>query len=411
MSKKTFSIHTLGCKLNFSESSDIARQLREAGFQLGNSPDFIIINSCAVTETAVKKARNLVAKLHRQHPEAEIIIFGCYAALEPLIIRQWEGVSAVFGSADKHHVIPYLKGETLPAISAFTASFSSGDRTRSFLKVQDGCDYHCTYCTVAKARGESRSDTIAHVMRQLEKIATLGIQEVILTGVNLADFGRQNGEAFYNLLSEIEKSQLIPRIRISSVEPNLLHNNIIDLVANSNVIMPHFHIPLQSGSNRILDLMQRRYNRELFQEKINNITEKIPDAFIAIDIISGFPTETEEDFEDSYRFLKSLPLAFLHVFTYSKRPGTLAAAMPQVKDSVKKERTLRLLELSEQKKREFYDRFIGQTRPVLFESDNVKGKMFGFTDNYIKVATPYNAEWVNRVVEFQLTKASTLLTH
>lgn len=398
----TFSIHTLGCKLNYSESSDIARQLREADFLLGDDPDFIIVNSCAVTETAVKKARNLVSKLHRQHPEAEIIVFGCYAALEPLIIKQWEGVSAVFGSADKHHAIQYLKGEPLPETATFTTSFSSGDRTRSFLKIQDGCDYHCAYCTVARARGESRSDTISHVMQQLETIATMDIKEVILTGVNLADFGRKSGETFHDLLAEIDRSALIPRIRISSAEPNLLEDRIIDLVAHSQTIMPHFHIPLQSGSDNVLSAMRRRYNRELFEDKIHHIKSKMPDAFIAIDVISGFPAESDDDFEDAYHFIERLPLSYLHVFTYSKRPGTPAATMKQVRDSIKKERTNRLLQLSEEKKRAFYHRFIGETRPVLFESDQVDGKMFGFTDNYIKIAVPYNENWVNQIVEMEI---------
>lgn len=402
MFPRTFSIHTLGCKLNFSESSDIARQLKEAGFVLDDHPDFIIINSCAVTETAVKKARNLVSKLHRQHPEAEIVIFGCYAALEPLIIKQWEGVGAVFGSADKHHAIQYLKGEPLPEEQFFTGSFSSGDRTRSFLKVQDGCDYHCSYCTVARARGESRSDTIEHVMHQLEKIAELNIKEVILTGVNLADFGKQNGESFYDLLAEIDQSALVPRVRISSVEPNLLYDEIIELVAHSKTIMPHFHIPLQSGSDRILRLMQRRYDWELFQHKIDKIKQQIPDAFIAIDIISGFPTENDNDFDDSYNFLKELPLSFLHVFTYSKRPGTPAAIMKQVKDFVKRERTDRLLLLSEQKKKDFYRQFTGRTRPVLFESNCIDGKMYGFTDNYIKVGIPWREDWVNEIVDVMI---------
>lgn len=404
MKKRTFSIYTLGCKLNYSESSDIARRLCEAGFIQNENPDIFIVNSCAVTAVAVKKSRNLVSRIHREHPESQIIVIGCYAALQPVILQEWPGVNAVFGSEDKANVIPYLSGEPLPEKTGFTSSFSSGERTRSFLKIQDGCDYHCTYCTVASARGKSRSDSAEHVLGQMEKIAQLGIKEIILTGVNTGDFGRQNGENLFSLLRSIDRQKAVPRVRISSIEPNLLKDEIIDLAAQSSIIMPHFHIPLQSGSDKILSAMKRRYSRDFFREKIEKIKSSIPDAYIAIDIISGFPGETDEDFEDSLRFIDSLPVSDLHVFTYSRRDGTPAAEMPQVKESVKKQRTQHLLRLSEEKRNAFYKQYIGRKRPVLFESDSSAGMMNGFTDNYIRIRVPFREENINRIEDILLTE-------
>lgn len=395
---KTFSIYTLGCKLNFSESSEIARRLQEVGFTLAEHPDYIVLNSCAVTAVAEKKARNLVAHLHRETPDAKIVVLGCYAALRPDEIRQWPGVVATFGNEDKMNVLPYLQGEAIPEKPIFYSAFSSNDRTRSFLKIQDGCDYHCTYCTVWKARGDSRSDSIDGVLAQIDRVVHLGIKEINLTGVNLGDFGRQNGSSFYELLRAIEQKKHDLRIRISSIEPNLLTDDIIALAADSKVIMPHFHIPLQSACNRVLGDMHRRYTRELYAEKVRKVKSVMPHACIAMDIIAGFPGETDAEFADGLRFLEELPISYCHVFTYSKRPGTPAAAMKeQVPVALKKERTNQLIALSDRKKLAFYRDHIGESRPVLIEAEEKDSFMFGFTDNYIKLRLPFDATKVNTI--------------
>ena len=400
---KTFSIHTLGCKLNFSESSEIARRLQESGFALSDQPDTIIVNSCAVTAVAEKKVRNLVAHLHRQSPNAQIVVVGCQAALRADEMMQWPGVTATFGNEDKMNILPFLQGKPLPEKPRFYSAFSSNDRTRSFLKIQDGCDYHCTYCTVWKARGESRSDSVAGVLEQMERIVGLGIKEVNLTGVNLGDFGRKDGHSLYELLCAIEERQFPVRLRISSIEPNLLTDSIIDLAAHSSIIMPHFHIPLQSACNRVLGDMHRRYTRELYAEKVHLIKEKMPHACIAMDIIAGFPGETDAEFADGLKFLEELPISYCHVFTYSKRPGTPAAAMPQqVPPPVKRERTNQLLELSEQKKSLFYHQHIGEKRPVLIEAEKKGHLMFGFTDNYIKLQIPYDSSKENSIQTIEI---------
>jgi threonylcarbamoyladenosine tRNA methylthiotransferase MtaB len=394
----TFAIHTFGCKLNFSESSDMARRLREQGWNESEQPEAIIVNSCAVTHAAEKKVRNYVAHLHREHPDARIVVVGCYASLRPEEIRQWAGVEAVFGNRDKLNAVQWIVGQPVPETPVFFSTYSSNDRTRSFLKIQDGCDYYCSYCTVAAARGESRSDSIAHVLQNIEKIHAEGLKEVNITGVNLGTFGKGTDENFYDLLKAIDRQHLVERVRISSIEPNLLTDEIIQLVSESDILMPHFHIPLQSGSDKILAAMKRRYKTDLFASKISKIKQLMPDACIAIDIIAGFPGETDADFEDSYEFVKQLPLSYMHVFTYSRRPGTPAAAIKeQVPETVKRERTNRLLELSETKKRFFYHEHLGETRPVLWESEEADGKMFGFTDNYIKVSAPFCADWVNTI--------------
>jgi len=394
----TFAIHTFGCKLNFSESSDMARRLREQGWNESEQPEAIIVNSCAVTHAAEKKVRNYVAHLHREHPDARIVVVGCYASLRPEEIRQWAGVEAVFGNRDKLNAVQWIVGQPVPETPVFFSTYSSNDRTRSFLKIQDGCDYYCSYCTVAAARGESRSDSIAHVLQNIEKIHAEGLKEVNVTGVNLGTFGKGTDENFYDLLKAIDRQHLVERVRISSIEPNLLTDEIIQLVSESDMLMPHFHIPLQSGSDKILAAMKRRYKTDLFASKISKIKQLMPDACIAIDIIAGFPGETDADFEDSYEFVKQLPLSYMHVFTYSRRPGTPAAAIKeQVPETVKRERTNRLLELSETKKRFFYHEHFGETRPVLWESEEADGKMFGFTDNYIKVSAPFCADWVNTI--------------
>jgi threonylcarbamoyladenosine tRNA methylthiotransferase MtaB len=356
------------------------------------------VNSCAVTHAAEKKVRNYVAHLHREHPDARIVVVGCYASLRADEIRQWVGVEEVFGNRDKMNAVQWVVGQPIPETPTFFSTYSSNDRTRSFLKIQDGCDYYCTYCTVAAARGESRSDSIEHVLQNIEKIHAEGLKEVNITGVNLGTFGKGTDENFYDLLKAIDRQHLVERVRISSIEPNLLTDEIIHLVSESDILMPHFHIPLQSGSDKILAAMKRRYKTDLFASKISKIKQLMPDACIAIDIIAGFPGETDADFEDSYEFVKQLPLSYMHVFTYSRRPGTPAAAIKeQVPEMVKRERTNRLLELSETKKRFFYHEHFGETRPVLWESEEADGKMFGFTDNYIKVSAPFCAEWVNTI--------------
>ncbi len=402
--KNTFSIHTLGCKLNFSESSDIARQLTASGFTQNDSPAYIIINSCAVTATAEKKGRNLCAKLHREHPDAQIIIIGCYAALRANDIAQWPGVVATFGNEDKMNVVRFIRGEELPDAPTFFSSHSTHDRTRSFLKIQDGCDYHCSYCTVWKARGVSRSDSIAHVLDEIHEIMDEGAKEINITGVNIGDFGRKNGSSFTELVNAIEHENFPVRFRISSIEPNLLTDEIIQIVADSSCFMPHFHIPLQSGCNKILEKMLRRYRRELFAEKVRKIKEKIPEACIALDVIAGFPGETGEDFNDTYQFINSLPISYLHVFTYSKRPGTPAAEMKeQVSPPEKKRRTLALIDLSQKKKQAFYQQHLGETRPTLWEAESKEGLMFGFTDNYLKVKRLYDPSLVNTITPFTIT--------
>jgi threonylcarbamoyladenosine tRNA methylthiotransferase MtaB len=381
----------------------MARRLRELGWSESEQPEAIIVNSCAVTHAAEKKVRNYVAHLHREHPDARIVVVGCYASLQAEVIKQWAGVEAVFGNRDKLHAVNHIVGLPIPEIPTFFSTYSSNDRTRSFLKIQDGCDYYCTYCTVAAARGESRSDSIDHVLQNIEKIHADGLKEVNITGVNLGTFGKGTDENFYELLKAIDKQHLIERVRISSIEPNLLTDEIIELVAKSDILMPHFHIPLQSGCDKILAMMKRRYKRALFQDKIMKIKQLMPDACIAIDIIAGFPGETEEDFMDSYNFVRSLPLSYLHVFTYSRRPGTPAAAMKeQVPEPVKHDRTNRLLDLSETKKRFFYHEHEGETRPVLWESEEQDGQMFGFTDNYIKVSAPFCPDWVNTIKPYKI---------
>ena len=408
--QKTFHIATLGCKLNYSESSHISRELQNFGFKKADIPDVFILNTCTVTSIAEKKARSLIAQFHRKNPEAEIIVMGCFAARDKALVEKLPGVTKVFGSENKMNIISYLLPHTshltpqTSHLTPFFSTYSSSDRTRSFLKIQDGCDYHCSYCAVARARGTSRSDTIENVMNNLEKIAQLNCKEVVLTGVNTGDFGRKNDETFFQLLTEINTKKPVERVRISSIEPNLLTSEIIQLFAQSTVLMPHFHIPLQSGSDEVLAEMKRRYKTELFANKVFQIKSVMPHACIAVDIISGFPAETEEDFKKTISFLDNLPISYLHVFTYSKRPQTPAAEMkPQVKDSVKKERTKILLQLSERKKNVFYQQHLNTTRAVLFEEDVKNGNIYGFTDNYIRVSAPFDEKFMNQIINIQLT--------
>ncbi len=410
---KTFQVVNLGCKLNFAEASTIARQLTGMGFEHAftkNGADIYVVNTCAVTEQSEKKCRQAIRKLSKDNTDSIICITGCYSSLKPFELEQMPEVNIV---ADKGEIAQKI-GEHFSLSTAhcqlptnnFFAAYSSGDRTRSFLKVQDGCDYHCAYCTVPLARGASRNIAIEKVVAQAEEVATQGTNEIIITGVNIGDFGKSTGENFYQLAQALEKVQGISRYRISSIEPNLLTNEIIDFSAQSKKFLPHFHIPLQAGTNRVLGLMRRRYTRELFAERLHSIRAKMPLAFIGVDVIVGFPTETDEEFEDEYNFLKELHPAYLHVFPYSKRPNTPAAEMQQVPSAKITERAKRLGELCEALHLDFYKKNVGQTAQVLFESTRKNGMMFGFTENYIKVALLYTAELVNKIAAVKLTAVS-----
>ncbi len=415
--KQKVCFHTLGCKLNFSETSTIAREFEEGGFERvspNNDANIHVINSCSVTETANKKCRNLIHKIVRNQPQAIIAVTGCYAQLKPSEIADIDGVDIVVGNGDKGSL--FAQVDTLVSkgkgsehvcqrseLSNFFAAFSSSDRTRTFLKVQDGCNYFCSYCTIPIARGNSRNIPIADVVKQAEKIASLGQKEIVITGINTGDFGRSTDETFLDLIRALDRVEGIERYRISSIEPNLLTYDIIEFCAESKKFQPHFHIPLQSGSDKVLDRMNRRYDTTFFNSRILKLREDMPDVFLGIDVIVGFPTESDEDFEQSYAFLEKLEPAFLHVFPYSKRPDTLASRMEgQVPKSVKDMRAKRLNELSEKLYAKFLARYVGTTQSVLFESSRKDGNMFGFTGNYIKVHTPYNKDLINQIVEVEL---------
>jgi threonylcarbamoyladenosine tRNA methylthiotransferase MtaB len=420
---KTVAFHTLGCKLNFSETSSISRLMEKEGFEkisFESLADIYVINTCSVTENADKECRYLVRQIQRKSPESFVVITGCYAQLKPKEISEIPGVHLVLGAAEKFnmaaHIRELVKGDStkicscdIEQVNIFHDSYSSGDRTRAFLKVQDGCDYQCSFCTIPMARGKSRSDSLSHVVENVRTLAAKGIQEIVLTGVNLGDFGitetgtKRKTESFLELTQALDKMPDIPRYRISSIEPNLLNNEIIELVANSDRFMPHFHIPLQSGSNKILALMRRRYVRELYGDRVSRIKTLMPHAAIGADVIVGFPGETEEDFNETLKFLHSLDISYLHVFTYSERENTRAIDMKQVVPvSVRNERNKILRNLSFQKLQYFTSLHTGQTRKVLFERSRDKAMMEGFTDNYIKVTAPYQVEWVNRIVDWKL---------
>lgn len=418
---KKVSFHTLGCKLNFSETATIARQFDENGYLRAPSAaqaDICIINSCAVTEHAEKKCRNLIRKIHRENPDAIIAVTGCYAQLRPNEIAAIEGVDLVLGNRYKGDLfgqVAALSGKAGVHISScdtaeltnFFAAFSTGDRTRAFLKVQDGCDYKCAYCTIHYARGSSRNMPIADLVREAERIAASGRREIVVTGINTGDFGRTTGERFPDLLRALDTVQGIERYRISSIEPNLLTDEVIELCAASEKFQPHFHIPLQSGSDRILGLMRRRYKSDVFRDRIAKVRSLMPETFFGVDVIVGFPSETDEDFEATYRLLEELEPAYLHVFPFSERPGTPAATMPgRVKDSVKTERAARLNDLCATLHDRFCRRYIGTERKVLFEGRGRDGMMFGYTDNYIKCRAPHNARLVNRICTVRLTEAT-----
>jgi threonylcarbamoyladenosine tRNA methylthiotransferase MtaB len=420
---KTVAFHTLGCKLNFSETSSISRLMENEGFEkrpFDSTADIYVINTCSVTENADKECRYLVRQIQRKSPESFVVITGCYAQLKPKEIAEIPGVHLVLGAAEKFnmaaHIRELVKGDSakicscdIEEVNGFHDSYSLNDRTRAFLKVQDGCDYQCSFCTIPMARGKSRSDHLAHVVENVKALAGKGIQEIVLTGVNLGDFGntepgtKRKTESFLELTQVLDQVKEMPRFRISSIEPNLLNNDIIDLVANSDRFMPHFHIPLQSGSNKILALMRRRYVRELYADRVASIKSLMPHAAIGADVIVGFPGETEEDFRETLEFLHSLDISYLHVFTYSERENTRAIEMkPVVPVSVRNERNKILRNLSFQKLQYFTAAHAGQTRKVLFERSRDKTMMEGFTDNYIKVTAPYQAEWVNNIVDWRL---------
>jgi threonylcarbamoyladenosine tRNA methylthiotransferase MtaB len=415
MNKKyRIAFHTLGCKLNYSETSAISRSLNPEKFEITDYKglaDMYIINTCAVTGSAEKKCRTLIHSAHRRNPEAHIGLIGCFSELKPEELSIVEGVDIVLGSGNKFSLaqkieeLLFVKHQPITEVNPeahleFHGSWSSGERTRSFLKIQDGCDYHCSYCTVCIARGESRSDSISHVIENAKQIVADHIKEIILTGVNIGDFGRKTGESFADLLRALEQVEGLERIRISSIEPNLLTDEIMELVSKSKVLMPHFHIPLQSGSDKILKLMQRRYLREVFAARVNKSKLLMPDCFIAADVIVGFPGETDEDFEETYQFLEGLDLQALHVFSYSIRPNTIAGAMKnQVPEPVKKIRSKRLLELSSRKTLDFYRKHIGKTLPILVESAQHHDTMSGFTPNYIKCTLPYDKNRSNQIIQ------------
>ena len=415
---KKAGFYTLGCKLNFSETSTIARELEEAGIvraDRGEAADIYVINSCSVTEHADKKCRNLIRRINRQNPEAIIAVTGCYAQLKPQDIAAIPGVDLVISNNDKGILSTKVreigqKGKTAvyscdtEELTSFFAAFSSGDRTRAFLKVQDGCDYRCAYCTIPLARGGSRNLPIADAVAEARRIVEQGQKEIVITGINTGDFGRTTGEPFLNLLQELDRVDGVERYRISSIEPNLLTDDIISLTASSKKFQPHFHIPLQSGCDRILALMKRRYNTQMFADRIEAVRNQIPDAFFGIDVIVGFPGETDEDFETTYRFLESVSPSFLHVFPYSVRPNTPAAGMPdKVSPQEADERVKQLTALSDKLHRAFSEQFIGKMARVLFESTKKGGLMFGYTENYLRVEVPYQRELINRIVPVRLT--------
>ncbi|HMU59735.1 MAG TPA: tRNA (N(6)-L-threonylcarbamoyladenosine(37)-C(2))-methylthiotransferase MtaB [Chitinophagaceae bacterium] len=420
---KTIAFHTLGCKLNFSETSSLSRMLEQEGFEkkeFTEQADVYVINTCSVTDNADKECRQIVRRIQRKAPESFVVITGCYAQLKPAEIASIPGVDLVLGAAEKFnlakHVRELTKGDTakicscdIEDVSGFHSSWSVNDRTRTFLKVQDGCDYNCSFCTIPMARGKSRSDTVENVVRNVTQLAANGVKEIVLTGVNLGDFTEITGSGdeaekdFFALITELEKIEGIQRYRISSIEPNLLMNEIIDFVAASKKFMPHFHIPLQSGSNKILGLMRRRYKRELYASRVSYIKSLMPHCAIGVDVIVGFPGETDEDFKETFDFLHQLDVSYLHVFTYSERDNTAALDIkPVVPVHIRNERNKSLRNLSYMKMQYFTNQHSGQTRKVLFEHNDKNGMMEGYTDNYIRITTPFREEWVNEIVDWKI---------
>ncbi len=419
--QRSVAFHTLGCKLNFSETSTLSRTLEAEGFlkkEFDDFADVYVINTCSVTDNADKECRQLVRRIQRKAPESLVVITGCYAQLKPQEISQIPGVDLVLGAAEKFNIASHLreliKGDSakisscdIENVKGFNASYSLNDRTRTFLKVQDGCDYSCSFCTIPLARGKSRSDSISNVIKHAKELAAQGVKEIVLTGVNLGDFGKgddnNNYENFLALIQQLEQVEGIERYRISSIEPNLLSGEIIEFVAHSKKFMPHFHIPLQSGSNEILGLMRRRYKRELYAEKVSLIRSLIPHCAIGVDVIVGFPSESNSHFQETFDFLSSLDVTYLHVFTYSERDNTKALEIkPVVPLRVRHERNKVLRTLSFNKMSQFSERHKGETRKVLFEAHEKAGMMEGYTDNYIRVVTPFRQQLANNIVDWTL---------
>ncbi|MFT5667977.1 MAG: threonylcarbamoyladenosine tRNA methylthiotransferase MtaB [Vicingaceae bacterium] len=409
----TISFYTLGCKLNFSETSGIARLFEENGYakvDFKSGADIVVINTCSVTEQADKKCRQIVKQARNLSANSFIAVIGCYAQLKPAEIAGINGVNIVLGAQDKfnllHHVQEWEKEaysnkvvtSEIKYVKEFVPSFSLGDRTRSFLKVQDGCDYFCSFCTIPLARGRSRSNTIAETMKTARELEATAVKEVVLTGVNIGDFGKGTDESFFDLVQELDNLEGIDRFRISSIEPNLLSNEIIDFVGQSKRFAPHFHIPLQSGSNEILEAMRRRYRKELYIDRVERIKAKMPNACIGVDVIVGYPGETEELFNETVEFLKSLDVSYLHVFSYSERNNTVAVRRTDmVPVEVRRARSKFLQQFSEKKKRFFYESQLNKEFTVLFEAQEQSGEMYGFTENYLKIKSAYNPEWINQL--------------
>ncbi|MBT3180089.1 MAG: tRNA (N(6)-L-threonylcarbamoyladenosine(37)-C(2))-methylthiotransferase MtaB [Candidatus Marinimicrobia bacterium] len=415
---KRVAFHTLGCKLNFSETATISREFLRYGFEkvdYKDKADIYVLNTCSVTENADKEARRLIRQAKRRNPESAIAVIGCYAQLKPNDIAAIDDVDLVLGAEEKFNLLNHLdsidlNGRTkviqsdIDHIHTFMPSYSFGERTRSFLKIQDGCNYTCSFCTIPMARGKSRSDTIVNTLRVAKEVSETDSREIVLTGVNIGDFGKGSNETFFDLIQQLEQLDGIDRIRISSIEPNLLTNDIINFCALSEKFMPHFHIPLQSGSDKILSAMRRRYKRELYSDRVIQIKQINPDACIGVDVIVGFPGETDDDFLDTYNFLNELDISYLHVFTYSERPNTDAIKLREVVSKEKRtERSKMLHILSDKKRRYFQDQFIGKNRPVLFETMK-NGKIRGHTDNYIQVQVDGDINLINTIQPVSLLK-------
>ncbi|WP_452229411.1 MULTISPECIES: tRNA (N(6)-L-threonylcarbamoyladenosine(37)-C(2))-methylthiotransferase MtaB [unclassified Lacinutrix] len=422
---KKVAFYTLGCKLNFSETSTIARNFNDEGFDrvdFKEKADIYVINTCSVTENADKRFKTIVKQAQKSNPDAFVAAVGCYAQLKPQELADVHGVDLVLGATEKFKITDYINdlskndfGEVhsceIEEADFYVGSYSIGDRTRAFLKVQDGCDYKCTYCTIPLARGISRSDELLNVLKNAKEISEKGIKEIVLTGVNIGDYGKgefgnkKHEHTFYELVQALDQVEGIERLRISSIEPNLLKNETIDFVAKSRTFVPHFHIPLQSGSNEILKLMRRRYMKELYVDRVSRIKQVMPHACIGVDVIVGFPGETDDMFLESYNFLNELDISYLHVFTYSERDNTVAATMEdEVPKNVRAKRSKMLRGLSVKKRRAYYESQIGSSRRVLFESENKEGYIHGFTENYVKVKAPWNPELVNTLQDVTLTK-------
>jgi threonylcarbamoyladenosine tRNA methylthiotransferase MtaB len=416
---KKIAFHTLGCKLNFSETSAIARQMQERGFttvDFEEASDVYVINTCSVTDQADTKCRNIVRKAMKQNPDAYVVVVGCYAQLKPKEIASIKGVDLVLGAAEKFKLPEIITdltknpcGQVLASeisnANFFVDAYSVGDRTRSFLKIQDGCDYKCSFCTIPLARGKSRSDTPENILKNAKDLAAKGVKEIVLTGVNTGDYGKgiEGDFTFFDIVKQLDEVEGIERFRISSIEPNLLTDEIIEFVAQSKRFMPHFHIPLQSGSDKMLKLMQRRYKSDLYKSRVEKIKNVMPHACIGVDVIVGFPQETDDDFLDTYNFVNELDISYLHVFTYSERANTKAIEMEGVIPvPVRNQRNAMLRTLSEKKKRYFYQQFLGTTRLALMEQEQHGNVMHGFTDNYIKVSMPFDALHVNQLVNVHL---------